>query len=166
MCELFVAAHHENLPIVISVIALVISVGSLVWNIYREILLKPRMRVRFWFSQIIMPARVTAPFLKLSVLNLGPGSNTVVGARVRVRPFFLSWFREENPATAIHNFNDPFCATLPAKMAPGETIMITFPIEGNRILDPKVLRIGIEDSFNRFHWAPRKDLKRARRRIS
>lgn len=156
------AAFHKNLPILISLLALAASFASLWWGVYREVFLKPRIRVRFGFSRVIMPNRVTTPFLKLAVLNLGPGSTSVVVARVRLRPFRFGWFRKENPGTAFHNWDDPFCAKLPAKLDAGDTIMITFPIEANGVLQSNVLRIGIEDSFNRFHWAPRGDVKKAR----
>src|SRR5260221_6404738 len=121
MLGLIIATHHENLTITISTLALALSFVSLGWKIYRDIILKARLRVRFGVSQRIMPdGTVTAPFLQLAVVNLGLGDTRVVAARVRTRPFFLGWFRKESLSTAIDNFNDPFCAKLPATMAVGE----------------------------------------------
>jgi hypothetical protein len=168
MREPLIATHHENLTICISVLALALSFFSLGWNIYRDIILKPRLRVRFSVSQFLFPDRsVTPHFLKLSVVNLGPGHARVVAARARTRPFFLDWFNKELLSTAIHNYKDPFCAKLPAKIAVAETIDITFPIAENCLLDtPHLRRIGVEDSFGRVHWAPRKDLERSKREYS
>jgi hypothetical protein len=122
MPGLLIAAHHENLTIAISTFALGLSFVSLGWNIYRDIVLKPRLRVSFrCLAQHIMPdGTVTAPFLQLAVVNLGAGDARVVAAKARTRPFFLSWFRKESLSTAIHDFNDPFCAKLPATLAVGE----------------------------------------------
>jgi len=49
------------------------------------------------------------------------------------------------------------------KIRGGSKIAITFPIAKNSLLDTKVLRIGVEDSFERVYWAPRKDLVKAKR---
>jgi hypothetical protein len=167
MLGLLIAAHHENLTITISTLALALSFVSLGWNIYRDILLKPRLRVRFGVSQLLLPDNsITAPFLKLSVVNLGPGEARVVAARARTRPFFLDWFDKERLSTVIHDYTDPFCAKLPAKIAVGETAEITFPIAKNCLLDTKLSRIGVEDSFGRVYWAPRKDLKTAKSRYA
>jgi hypothetical protein len=164
MLGLLIAAHHENLTITISTLALALSFVSLGWNIYRDVILKPRLRVRFGVSQFLFPDNSLTPhFLKLSVFNLGPGDARVVAARARTRPFFLRWFDEEPLATVIHDYNDPFCAKLPAKIAVGETIAITFPIAEKCLLDTKLFSIGAEDSFGRVYWAPRKDLRRAKR---
>jgi hypothetical protein len=165
MLGLLIVAHHENLTIAISTLALALSFVSLGWNIYRDIVLKPRLRVKFGFSQLLYPNNsITAPFLELSVVNLGPGDARVVAARARTRPFFLGWFDKEPLPTVIHDYTDSRCARLPAKIAVGETIAITFPIAETCLLDkPLLRRIGVEDSFGRVHWAPRKDLKTARR---
>lgn len=116
MLGLLIAAHHENLTITISTLALALSFVSLGWNIYRDIILKPRLRVRFGVSQFLFPDNsVTPHFLKLSVVNLGPGDARVVAARARTRPFFLGWFDKERLSTVIHNYNDPFSPNYPQK---------------------------------------------------
>jgi hypothetical protein len=82
-----------------------------------------------------MPDRsVTAPYLGLSVVNMGPGEPIVNMAMVKTR---VSGLGKGRLATLIHNFNDPRCARLPTKIAVSETINITFPIDRNCLFDAK-----------------------------
>jgi hypothetical protein len=153
------AAHSETIAILVSILALVVSAVSLGWNIYRDLLLKSRLRVNFGVSQKIMPdGSVTAPYLCLSVVNMGPGEAIVQMAMLKRR---VSRFGKVSLATVIHNFNDPFCGRLPAKVDVSNTIDITFPIDQNCLLDVRPLRIGVRDSFGRIHWASKRDLIKA-----
>ena len=47
MAPRLLAAHHENITIAISILAFAVSLFSLGWNVYRDVILKPRFRVRF-----------------------------------------------------------------------------------------------------------------------
>ena len=149
------------LSLVVSSLALLVSGVSLGWNIYRDVILKARLRVSFNLTLYIKPdGSTTPPFLKLTVVNMGPGEAVVnmAMAKKRVSRFGRTWLGTANP-----NFNDPYCARLPAKIGVSETIGITFPIGQNCLLDESPLRIGVQDSFGRIHWAPRRDLVKSRR---
>ncbi|MGA8659071.1 MAG: hypothetical protein WB586_23320 [Chthoniobacterales bacterium] len=160
-CSSFLlAAHSEIVTIAVSILALLVSGVSLGWNIYRDVILKARLRVRFMVSQLILPeGSVTAPFLGLNVVNMGPGEAIINMAMLKRRP--SRWFGKAALAGVVHNLKDRYCAQLPAKMAVSETITITFPTDENCLLDTPPLRIGVQDSFGRIHWAPKRDLTKA-----
>ena len=78
------AARHENLTIWLSVFAVGISLFSLGWNVYRDVILKPRFRVGLriaerppdmsrqgapvpWWTR--NPNGTWVPYLELSVVN-------------------------------------------------------------------------------------------------
>jgi hypothetical protein len=162
-CAFFLATTHlEIVTIAASILALLVSAISLGWNIYRDVILKARLQVRFSVSELIMPdGSVTAPYLGLNVVNLGPGQAIVNMSILKKRG--SSWFGKASLTGVIHNYDDPFCARLPAKMAVSETITITFPTDKNCLLDAPPLRIGVQDSFGRIHWAPKRDVRKAQR---
>src|SRR5208283_2922760 len=96
------AAHHENLTITISVLAFVVSGVSLGWNIYRDVILKARVRVRFSFSQVVHSAGAPeSPHLGLSAVNLGPGDVTLEMPIIRTQPALLAWFKKEESLARI-----------------------------------------------------------------
>jgi hypothetical protein len=152
--------------VVSSFLALLVSVFSLGWNVYRDVILKPRLRVRFDASQLVGPdGNVGKPFLSLSIVNLGPGNVICEMPIVKNKPFYRGFLGEATIATIIHDFTNPLCAKPPFKVAVGERTQLTFPIADKCFLDDALFRIGIRDSFGRIHWAPKKQIRQARQRL-
>jgi hypothetical protein len=56
-----------------------------------------------------------------------------------------------------------FEVRLPTKLVIGQKTTFSIPIVENFFMDQNPLRIGIRDSFNRIHWAPKEDLKETQR---
>src|SRR5271166_1163801 len=156
------AAHHENLTIGLSVFAVGVSLFSLGWNVYRDIILKPRFRVRLRIAEY--PSDIShqgppepwwvgnlngawVPYLELSVVNLGPGL-VVVGAAVIKVGGLVERVPAENLGTRLEK---------------GERVVIMLPNAKECVLDKKPRRIGIRDTFARVRWAPRKDLDQVQR---
>jgi hypothetical protein len=68
------AAHYENLSLVISALASLVSGLALGWNIYRDVILKARVRVRLEVGQYIIASGPRDRHrLWLDAVNLGPG---------------------------------------------------------------------------------------------
>jgi hypothetical protein len=150
------SAHHENLTFWLSVIAVGVSSFSLGWNVYRDVILKPRFRVRLRIAEhprkpvpwwIRNPNGTWVPYLELSVVNLGPGL-MVVGAAVIKTGGTVERVLAENLETRLEK---------------GERIGIMLPNSDECVLDKKPSRIGIRDTFGRVRWVPRKDLKKVQR---
>jgi hypothetical protein len=149
------AAHHENLTIAVSMLAFAVSLFSLGWNVYRDVVLKPRFRVRFaiyhwWRDEGTHRAR--PPEYHLTVVNHGPGTATVEATVVKTRLAKLVWSWNSND---VHK--------VPQELKPGQLTIITVSPTESLIEDTKPLRIGVQDAFGRVHWAPRKDLEKAKR---
>jgi hypothetical protein len=156
------ATHHENLTIGLSIFAVGTSLFSLGWNVYRDVILKPRFRVRLriaerpsditrqrppepWWSR--NPNGAWVPYLELSVVNLGPGLVVVGAAVIKVGGTVERVLAEH----------------LGTRLEKGERIGIMLPNSDECVLDKKLRRIGIRDTFGRVRWAPRKDLDQVRR---
>lgn len=156
----------KALAIIFSFIALLISAFSLGWNVYRDVILKAWLRVHFSASRLIGPSGSFGdPFLALSIVNHGPGDIICGMPMIRRKPWFQGVFGESTVETLIYDYTNPISFKPPFKLAVGEQAQVTFPITDKCFLDDPVFRIGIMDSFGRLHWAPRKDIHRAREQM-
>jgi hypothetical protein len=139
------------LPIAISLLALIVSAFSLGWNIYRDVILKPRLRVHLSASKIIgggLPKPVDT--LVLEGTNFGPGAMTCTSIVLKTKH-----------AVLIHDFKNPLSAQLPKKLEVGEKLTLLIPWRQDCFLSTDMTHIGLSDTFGRLHWAPRSDVERA-----
>lgn len=160
----------------VSLLALATSSLSLGWNIYRDVVLKPRLKVRFGIKSIVrpgdehMPTQTSPPLLVVDATNHGPGDVVCREAIVRkhsgILTIFLAIFRRFPYNFIMPDWENPYCTRLPSRVAIGDSVSVIFPHDRECFLSEKANRIGIADSFGRVHWAQRKDLKRARRQYA
>lgn len=153
----------------VSAFALIASFVSLGWNIYRDILLKPRVKVTFGIKTALAQrenyrlVQVGAPMLRLEATNHGPGEVVCNAAVCKLKSFaFLRSLFGQPPYGFINpDFEHPHCFRLPWRVAVGDRISIIFPYNQECFLAETPKRIGITDSFGRIHWAPRRELNSA-----
>lgn len=155
------------LPLVVSVLAFLVSLVSLGWNIYRDVVLKPRLKVTFG-SKTLLPHQddprpwPTAPFLELKATNHGPGEVVINGAVTRLVSLPRLLFTQIRYQFLIPDFSHPFgVKVLPTRLTVGDQRSIMFPFDKEGFLAQKPKRVGVVDSFGRTHWASRRELKRA-----
>lgn len=159
----WLAKNGAALAIVTSFGALLISVFNLGWNVYRDVILKARLKVSFSATQTLQPDRPPSkPFLCLSIVNLGPGNIVCDVAYLRKRPAWMRLLGVQTLAALIYDYTDPLSFKPPFKLEVAQRAQLTFPITSDCFLDHPVLKIGICDSFGRMHWAPKADISRAR----
>jgi len=145
---------------IIAVLALLVASFSIFWNIYRDILLKPRLKVRVQISIIIRDNSIKKDsFIDITVTNMGPGVITCEAIFARKRALFR-WLQPPL-AFIVPDYTNPLSAQLPKKLEVGEKITLLLPYEENAILATKPTHLGIRDSFIRIHWADRDSLKKA-----
>ena len=161
----------------ISVGSLAMSCLALGWNIYREILLRPRLRVRmslgclahmkgspspmlFTNEQDLAgpdEATVGQQFIVISVVNLGPGS-------VEVHSIPAIGQRKGN-FSLVPDMKDLTFSRLPAKLTHGETANFKVaPTEATFLLD-SVRRLGLRDQYGRMHWVPKRNFRKLKRTL-
>jgi hypothetical protein len=170
--------------LVISICSAGVSVAGFVWNVWSKFIYpKPRVRVSFSFMTMLMPsaqdqsslARTENNALALTATNMGPIGVTLyntIGAS-------FPWWRRRAASIGLLNplprfpdwpgqFNDaagPFAGGLPKKVEVGEQFTVYFVPDHEALASEKLDRIGFTDTFGRFHWAPRRDLAKARTHI-
>jgi hypothetical protein len=171
--------------LVISLCSAAVSLASFVWNVWSKFIYpKPQVVVSFSFMTMLVPAaerhlltRSENNALALSATNHGPIEvtlNSVVGAGG-----FCWWKRRParigllNPIPGFPDYpgqysdelTGPFSGGLPKKIAVGEQFSLYFIPDHEALAKDEIERIGFTDTFGRFHWAPRKDLLKARKHI-
>ena len=155
------------LAILISVAALLISAFALGWNVYRDVILKPRLKVTMQISNILHGDKKLGPYIDIAATNLGPGfitCDSVLIARKSKLIFLGRWIlkllkKNSKYGFVMHDYNNLYSAHLPKKLEVGERMTLLFPEEKNAFLAVDPTHVGIRDSFGRLHWSTRGSLK-------
>jgi hypothetical protein len=159
-----------SLTILISVIALLISAFSLGWNVYRDVILKPRLKVITQISYIFHAEEKLGPYINIQATNHGPGSITcesVHMARKSKLRFLgqkiLKHLNKDNKyAFVVHDYTNQYSAQLPKKLEVGEKMDLFFTEAKDSLLAVDPTHVGIYDSFGRQHWSTSESLKQAK----
>lgn len=165
----WLVTYTPLIALCVSILALIASSLSLGWNIYRDVVLKPRLKVTFGIKSILVEreehrlSQAGPPLLQLEATNHGPGEVVCSGAVAKTESFLRSLFAKFPYGFIVPDDKHPYCSRLPCRVAVGDTISIIFPYDEECFLAKVPKRIGINDSFGRTHWAPRRELKRAHR---
>jgi hypothetical protein len=162
--------------LVISVCSAAVSLAGFVWNVWSKFIY-PKPRVQTSFSMVtafypdigVDPDPVKA--LSLSATNMGPIEVTLRSAVVLYK---RHWFSEKSHAllNVLPRFpsstdyeteynvlgGGPFAGGFPKKLAVGESFSVYLVPDHEALALGDYERIGFNDSFNRLHWSPRRDI--------
>lgn len=155
-----------TIAIVISGISLLIATFTLGWNIYRDIILKPRLKVRYGIYRMHRPEQQPSPpKVILGATNFGPGKIRISAINGKCTSLWRMIIRKVKHSFIIHDYKNPESGKLPAVLDVGESIDLIFPYEYEKgtFLDAHLTNIGLRDSFGKVHWAPKKKVKEVRR---
>jgi len=151
-------------PIGISILALFVSAFSIGWNIYRDVVLKAHLKVRFSLSELHHPTfKNPITTLILAATNFGPGQIRCCMIQLLTAPLWRRILRCPKHAVMFHDHSNPLSGKLPVSLEVGETIDLLIPYTKDCFLSRKHTHIGISDSFGRTHWVPREDVSKAKR---
>ena len=142
-------------------IALVVSAFSLGWNVYRDIILKPRLKVTVDIRSIVTSAGSMGKYINISVVNFGPGPITLMSIYAQKWSIIRKMKRLPSFAFIMHDYENPLSSRLPKKLEMGEQVNLLLPFKEDAILARKPTHLGVSDSFGRTHWAKSKYLKEA-----
>ncbi|HUS71514.1 MAG TPA: hypothetical protein VMY06_00495 [Sedimentisphaerales bacterium] len=157
-------SDYEILTITISIFAIATSFLALGWNIYRDVILKPRLKVRLQIS-IIMQGEYKSPSkISIRATNFGPNKIRCTSIDANSATLWRRIFRKVKYAQIIDDYTDPYSSKLPCELDVGATCQLFLPFVKDCLLGEPFTHIGIMDSFGRTHWAPKKDIAKARKR--
>ena len=144
-------------------LSLLISLFSLGWNVYRDVVLKARVKIRFNLSQIhhqTFPKPIDT--LILSATNMGPGQIKVMMIQLRITTWWRRLIRRTKNSVMIHDYENPLSGKLPARLDAGSGIDLLIQYEKGCFFSKDFTHIGLSDSFGRVNWAKRSEVEEAR----
>jgi hypothetical protein len=154
-----------EIAIIISVFSVIFAAVSLGWNIYRDVILKPKVVVSFDKKNIIVANRGPSPdFIGIHAVNHGPGPvilNTVV---LKDTSIWKKITRKQNHAVLIHDYENPYSGKMPSKLEVGESIDLFVNYDNECFIKNNYSDLGISDSFGRTNWASRKYMAKLRKK--
>lgn len=154
-----------TIAILISVASAIIAAFSLGWNIYRDVLLKARLKVNFGVRQVVQESvPPSAEFIVIHATNHGPGVVKLMSIVLQETSILKKLMRKEQYSILIHDYTNPYTGQLPSSPAVGEGIDLFAAYDPDCFLKESLTRLGINDSFGRTHWAPRKCMRRMRKK--
>src|SRR6266404_3926398 len=152
---------RADLAILISAFSFAVASASLAWNVFRELWLRPRLRVSLDIvtvtSEVMLPERK----MMISGTNFGPGKIRVSMVWWRKGSIISRWRGKARQGVLIYDYRNPLNGKLPVMLDVGERVDLMFPFENGGLLFERPTRVGLRDYFGRDHWVPRKALKSA-----
>jgi hypothetical protein len=148
----------------ISIFALIISGVSIFWNIYRDIILKAKLRVVVQISDVVQPGKNWGTFISITGTNCGPGSIICETIWIKKKSFWLWLRRKSRLGFVVSDYTNQLSSKLPKKLAVGERVQLLFPYEEKMFLAKRPTQVGLMDSFGRIHWATKKSLEESIKR--
>jgi hypothetical protein len=151
-----------EIAIIISIFSALISGLSLGWNIYRDVILKAKVRVHFGICKVALQGITPSPtYISIAATNHGPGPVKLHMVNMKDTSLLKKIFRNEKFAVVLHDWQNPLSGQLPHKLEVGEDFRLLFPYDTDCMLKNGWSHIGISDSFDRVHWASSRNVKAA-----
>lgn len=154
------------LPIIISILSFVLAAISLGWNVYRDVVLKPRARVTVAKAVVASELLLSQDVLIISAVNLGPGRLRLNIIRFMHRSLLQRILRKWRHGVLIHDYRNRLSGQLPATLEVGDSLDLLFPWGAELICASSPTHIGIKDSFGRTHWAAKSDVAKVNKEWS
>lgn len=154
---------ESQIAILISALSAGIASFALGWNIYRDVVLKAKVRVSTTVVTIIHDSMPERPdFISVKATNYGPGIVHILMIEAKTSPLWRRLLRKTKHAVIMYDYTNPLSAKLPKKLEVGETADLLLPYTKESWPKEPFTHIGVSDSFGRVHWAPRKQLRKVR----
>jgi hypothetical protein len=149
---------RADVAILISVLSFI---GNLGWNVFRELWLRPRLRVSLDIATVASEVIKAQRKIMISGTNFGPGKIRVGMIRWQKATLLSRLRRTARYGVLVHDYKNPLSGKLPITLDVGERVDLMFPFEKGGLLAERPTRVGLRDNFGRDHWVPRKTLKLA-----
>jgi hypothetical protein len=160
----------------ISGVSALISIMALLWNVWQKYLfVKPSLQVAFGIFSVLerqpgaeVATRSDRELLSLMVTNLGPGPVILYACVVKLkadlwkrgRYLILNPIHGDPTSSSLKSLG-PFSGGLPGKIDAGEMKSFYFPYDKDCCLRRGVYRVAITDTYGRYNWCRRRDVKKA-----
>jgi hypothetical protein len=151
----------SNMAILImSLSSLLIAALALGWNIYRDVIMKGRVKMTFGWCSIIAGQEITPDMIMISGVNHGPGK-LVIQSIVLKKTSLLKFLSRKSEKSWIKLTERPSEGSdeLPKELDVGDELLLLFP-SSVEFAGADFSHIGLKDNFGRMHWAKKKDVQK------
>lgn len=177
--------------LIISLCSLLLAVASFVWNVWSRFIF-PKPKVKVWldlqylntenqhsasirpdgtFAGDFDPRLMALPCISLTTTNFGPGELTVTSAAIKLARKHPRRKEGHGLVIAYNDYPNDLSARgvssggLPRKLQVGDQMSLHYPVEDFWFESNSMAKIGIVDSFGRFHWSTMSNVKRLRKQF-
>lgn len=164
----------SDYALIVSIVSIFVAISALAWNVWQKfIFVRPSLQVSFGLWNVLQQsgdgfARPTGKkLLNMTVTNMGPGpvilSSCIAWARYRgwgkSRIGMLNPIHGDPTSDKLIGIG-PFGAGLPTKIDAGEVKSFYFPYQADSFLADGILKVGVNDTYQRNTWCHRRDLRK------
>lgn len=150
----------EFYALIISALALAVSLFVAGWTVYRDAIQKPRFRVTAAVKSIIQQGREPiGPDFFIEALNLGPLPNRIGLVYARPR-WFDRTFRRKLSAMIMHDPAHLGNTAAGQRVEVGDSVSFVFPLNSDFHAE-EFAQFGVADGYGAIHWATRKNIAKA-----
>ena len=142
-----------------------VAVFSLGWNVYRDVLLKGRVQVSMGVKNILHEgASPSVDYIGIRATNHGPGKVALETIALRDTSIWKKLTKKQKYAFLMYDYKNPYTGHLPKSLDVGESIDLFGNFDKDCFLKEQLTHLGLNDSFGRTHWAPKKQMKELRKK--
>jgi len=151
--------------LIISFGSLIVAATSLCWNVYRDVVRKPLLRISLMVG-LIMHSTFGENLgrVVVTITNFGPGKTQAQMLQLRKSSWWRRLLRRQTFAALIPSDDDPLSGRLPAPLDVGDKVDLIFHFSPDVFLLQDFTHVGISDPFGRVYWCKRRDYREAQRR--
>jgi hypothetical protein len=157
----------DQIALFVSIVSAMIASLALGWNVYRDVVLKPKVVVSFSIVFIVHDSLPDKPqYMNIRATNFGPGTVNLSSIVARNAPYWRRLLRKVEYAFITPDYTNPMSGRLPTKLETGDKIELLLPYDAECLLSKTFTQVGLTDFFGRTHWALRKDMNKAHEKWS
>lgn len=142
-------SDYEKLAILISIFAIATSFLALGWNIYRDVIMKPRLKVSLYISFIMQGEYESPDKISINATNFGPNKIRCTSIGAKIAPLWRRIFRKIKYAQIIEDYTDRYSTRLPCELDVGHTCQLFLSFDKDCLLGEPFTHVGIMSSFAR-----------------
>ena len=138
---------------------------SLGWNIYRDVILKPRLKIVFGVFSLVGGGVPKQTYLMVKATNHGPGAIKVINIIGRIQNWWERLLGRGTFFIVIPDESKPEFGRLLTRLEVGDELNFYLPYTNapeSCLLQSPFTKIGLSDNFDKCHWASKKDIKKAK----
>lgn len=148
----------------ISVLSMCMAGAAVFWSVYRDVGLRPRVKVSLSIRRIIGNGQVSEELLTIIATNHGPGPIRLEMIVFRQKKWWHGLARNFVGGIINQDHTNPNSGQLPKNLEPGgEPLILLLPFPGGLRDIPDVTHIGLSDSYGRNLWAARQSLREVKK---